>query len=213
MHRRRRRVQAEQGQLAVEDAAGRGVVLGPDASPVAATISRQIAKPRPVPPLPDFVLLDWTNLSNTISISSAGMPGPSSRTLINRALASGAPHVDRALRRRELDGVAQQVADHLLEPLGIDHGGGVLVRRPVDDRHLPLGAQRIELVDDDFHQVADAAGLEFIDHPARFQLRQVQQVVDQPQQRLRALADVLKELAQFFAIAVGGFVFARSGRS
>jgi hypothetical protein len=76
---------------------------------------------------------------------------------------------------------------------------------------LLLGAERFELVDDDFHQVVDAVGLEFIDHPARFQLREVEQVVHQPQERLGALADVLKELLQFFAIAVGGFVLTEAG--
>ena len=42
----------------------------------AVTVSRQIAKPSPVPPAPVLVRLDWTNWSKTASSSSSGMPGP-----------------------------------------------------------------------------------------------------------------------------------------
>ncbi len=46
----------------------------------AAMISWQIANPNPVPPAPDLVLLDCTNLSKTASSSLSGTPGPWSRT-------------------------------------------------------------------------------------------------------------------------------------
>lgn len=41
-----------------------------------------MASPNPVPPAPVLVLLDCTNLSNTASSSSGGMPGPWSRNEI-----------------------------------------------------------------------------------------------------------------------------------
>ena len=81
------RLGLDQGQLAIEDAALSPALFSAQMRPwCAATISRLIANPSPVPPLPDFVLLDWTNLSNTSSDSSAGIPGPSSRMLTRRDL-------------------------------------------------------------------------------------------------------------------------------
>ena len=138
LHDRRRRSSCEssssarlglaQGQLAVENAAGRRALFSAQIRPWwPATISRQIASPRPVPPLPDFVLLDWTNLSNT----SLQFVGRDSRPFVANAdqtascRRGGRRTSIVPSRRRELHRVAQQVADHLLEPLGIDQGGRV----------------------------------------------------------------------------------------
>jgi hypothetical protein len=81
--------------------------------PCISTISLAMARPSPVPPLARvFELSTWRNFSKIRSHSS-GIPGPVSLTLrVNRPLA--APGCDAYLPGvGELDGVADEVEQHL----------------------------------------------------------------------------------------------------
>ena len=92
----------------------------------AAIISRQMASPRPVPPAPGLVRRDWTNLSKMVSSSSTAIPIPWSATVTIRDCPALQAEVDRAARRRKLDGVAHEVTEHLHHLLRIDgHLGGI----------------------------------------------------------------------------------------
>ena len=61
-------------------------------------------------------------VSNTTSLNSSGMPGPSSSTTSRTSRPAGQADVDRALRRRVLVRVDDEVLDDALELRPIDLG-------------------------------------------------------------------------------------------
>ena len=86
--------------------------------PCISTISLAIASPSPVPPLVLVLELSiWWNFSNTLSRSSGGMPGPVSLTATAKAAVRDAGHDAHLARVGELDGVADEVEQHLRQAL------------------------------------------------------------------------------------------------
>ena len=110
------------------------------------TMPAQIESPSPVPPAAVLVRLDWTNLSNTFSSSSSGMPGPSSRTTISTVSSRRIhEHPHDAVRRREAEGVAHQVPDDLLPARCVDLGREVLTHELPHEADVLVGEAPGEL--------------------------------------------------------------------
>ncbi len=81
--------------------------------PCSSTKERTSDRPSPAPRCREP--LEWlSNQSNTLSLTSGGMPGPESVTL-KVTLMIGAPGADgdRRIVRREADGVGEQIIQHL----------------------------------------------------------------------------------------------------
>ena len=142
-----------QGQLAVEDAAGRALFSAQMRPWWPATISRQMARPRPVPPWLDLVLLDWTNLSKTVSSSSARNSRPFVADAHQHALPTLADaHVDGPSGGENFTALLRRLRTTCLNAFRIDQGDHRLPRPLVADAHLLFGRDRAELVDHHFDQ-------------------------------------------------------------
>ncbi len=103
--------------------------------------------------------------------------------------------------RRELDRVAQQVADYLLEAFLIGQHERRLFRLAIADANILAGDHRAELVDHDLDERVHARRLQVEHHASRFEFRQIEQIVDEVQKGLGAAADVVEEFPQLAAVA------------
>jgi hypothetical protein len=106
-------------------------------------------------------------------------------------LATFESHLDAPARRRELDGVRQQVPHHLLEPIGIaGHGTRGLVELELEPHSLGVGRRTDDLEDgaDDRREI-DASQVE--PHLAADDARDVEEILDQLRLRAPAALDRL----------------------
>ena len=165
-----------------------------------------MASPRPVPPKRLVVeASDWLNAWNSRPSCSFVMPMPVSDTRkLTRELSSRATVSGQRALARELVGVAQQVQQALLY-LGLvgakatnigraDHFDDILilVGQRLDDRqHLLKQGLNVYILDEDIH----LPGLD---------LRQVENVVDQPQQVPAGALDLLQVVDRLFVALFGG---------
>ena len=116
------------------------------APPIRATSRAAIVSPRPVPPY--FRVVEVSSCSKarkTRSCLSGGMPMPVSRTAkrrlhlpSGRGLAGDFHAHDHLALVGELDGVADQVEQHLAQPAGVADQGVGHVRLHVADQLQPL---------------------------------------------------------------------------
>ena len=104
-------------------------------------------------------------------------------------------HVDRPARRRELDRVAQQVADDLFESLIIGEHGRRFLRLAIADANVLAGDHRAELVDDDLDERVHARRLQVEHHAARLEFGKIEQIVHEVQQVFGTLAHIVEKLA------------------
>ena len=125
----RRRARRRRGQAERERRAAPTSLSSQIRPPWCSTISRQIARPRPVPRgVSDSVSPAWANCSKTRAWSSGAMPVPVSATLTTTPARRRRPSPNRdGPRRRELHRVRQEV----------DHDLDEAVRVAVDRRQVP----------------------------------------------------------------------------
>ena len=172
-------------------------------------ISRLIERPSPVPP--NFRLIVPSACWNASKITrrwSGGMPIPVSATenattwsasfsvrVLNRSSGRGADLQGDLAGRRELHGVGQQVAQHLLEPVlvGEQRAGHVGGHRDGEAEVL-LGGERPEGRLDVLHDPGDGhvGGVDV--HLPGLHLGQVEDVVDQLEQVGAGAVDGPREL-------------------
>ena len=107
---------------------------------------------------------------------------------------------DFSAGQRELDGVAQQVSDHLAEAVLVGGDRRVALGWVKGDREMPVGSHRAEFVDGPQDEGVKIDVLEREVHLAGFQLGEVQQVVDQREEVRAALSDQV----EVFLERVGG---------
>ena len=170
--------------------------------PISVTRRDAIESPRPVPP--NCRVIDPSACVNASKIAccfSRGMPMPVSATRTCSTTSAVAllvdadVHRDRALAR-ELHRVADQVGDDLAEPPAVADQPLGQRRRHVVDELEPL-LRRLQrqrphrLGDHLVDREGDRVGL----HLARFDLREVEDLVDQRHQRLRRGAGHRQALA------------------
>ncbi len=174
----------------------------PQSPPMSDTSWLLIARPRPVPPYRrDVEVSACTNGWNTCRSICGAMPMPVSETSKRiTTLGIGGFRIhdanDDLTRLRELDRVADEVGQHLAHATGVapDDAGD----RPLDDGHeleaLGLGRPGQE-VDDVADDVADPE-VDLLDlQLAGFDLREVEDVVDDRQQRLARVPHRLRVVA------------------
>ena len=141
---------------------------------------------------------------------SLGIPMPVSRTL-NR---SGRSFLRGVVRRRsseadidhdlaligELDGVAHQVHHHLAKPAGIAEQAIGNIRRDTTGKFETLfgGAHR-ERSTGFFHQIPHGKGDRFQFQFAGFDLGKIEDIVQQPQQRIGRISNQIDVVALFVA--------------
>ena len=99
--------------------------------------------------------------------------------------------------RGELDGVTQQVAEHLHHLLGIDGDDGRDGRGGALDGEVPLGGQGAEFIGDLRQQQGEVRGPERKIHAPRFQLGEIQEIIEQTEEDLPALINVLEVVPEF----------------
>ena len=95
-----------------------------------------------------------------------------------RVVADAAGHVDRCVRRRELDGIRDQIDDHLQDAVGIDQqlrGRGLH-----GDPDAGAIGHRLHRLGGLLEQLGDLHRLAAQLHAARLHLLQIEDVVDQP---------------------------------
>ena len=160
--------------------------------------SRLMARPRPVPPYLRLVLASacW-NASKMIFCFSSGMPMPvsdTSKAITRRRLVEdrmlGAPAADGGRDRQphaallgELEGVRQQVLQHLLQALGVGRDAAAEMRIDLDvERELPVFRLVPERPRDRVEQIGDEDLLRVDRDRAGFDLRQIENVADQVEQ-------------------------------
>ena len=170
---------------------------------------RLIASPSPVPPY--CRVIDESACvkgSKIVSSLSAGMPIPVSEISTTRFGGSAAGRLSRAdphvAGRRELDGVAGDVHQHLAKAGGIalDRAGHRPVESGLEAQPLlfGLGAEdRADLVDD----LARRAGHRLDRQLAGVDFREVEDVVDQRQQVFAAAVDRIEPLHPLGLVGVG----------
>ena len=101
-----------------------------------------MARPMPRPPWVRVLELSaWRKRSNTCGSSAGAMPCPVSLTAISTlALDLAQTHVDAPTLGRELDGVGQEIPDHLLQAIGVArHRPGPRVERGDQGQILARG--------------------------------------------------------------------------
>ncbi len=210
--RRGRTKDPEDGTAASRRATNRNVEPFPGSlskeivPPISSASLREIARPSPVPPKRRVVELSpCRNDSKSEAARSGEMPIPVSRTVTTRSTVRSGR--DGSLGARadrnghfagigELHRVPDEVHDDLL------HAGDVAEERDRNavvhvERQLEaflLGALR-EDVDRPFEARADLERSSLQAHPPRLDLREVEDVVDEAQERLAALPDRVGELA------------------
>ena len=99
--------------------------------------------------------------------------------------------VDAAARRRELDGVRQQVEDDLPQPPLVGPNRYLVRVEPQSRAPLPPGSRALHACQCALQGRAQREGGEVQLHLSRLDLRQVEDVVDQEQQVAAGLEDVL----------------------
>ena len=159
--------------------------------PWAVTISRTIARPRPLPP---GAVSPGTRKyrSKTSGRYSAGIPEPVSATEKTTLPSAGfRGQRDPPALGRVGQGVVQQVLQGVLELVGVD-GHAAASRRPTskDELDAAIGGPRPERVGRRLQQRRGPLRLQVELAPPLLQPRQVQQVVDHRQQPLGVVAGV-----------------------
>ena len=155
----------------------------------------EMVRPRPVPPYRRVV--DASACTNAPKIShcfSSGMPMPVSRTVKRRRTSSvprsSTDDVDADFAFvRELDRVAHEIEDDLSKPPGVaEEAVGHVGSDPAGEvQALLIGARRQQL-DAVFDRIAEAERRAIERQPARLDLRDVQDVVDDRHQRFGRFA-------------------------
>ena len=171
--------------------------------PISSTRRLEMARPSPVPPNRRVVEAStWLNDVNSLSIRSGGMPMPVSRTTELEPVGArpgrlSAGEDDDLARLGELDGVREQVQQHLAQARRVAEDAGAA--RPRRSRHpssIPFSQARgRDDVQRSLHALAQAERLAFEVELAGLDLRVVEDVVDHVQQRVAARPDDLRELA------------------
>ena len=117
---------------------------------------------------------------------------------VPRGLSSAGPHGDRA-RGRELEAVAHQVDEHLLDLAEVAAHGQAARRGRLEHELEPL-LLRLDVGDgvDLVEQRPQVDRLDLQRQSPRLDLRDVEHVVDEAEQVLRALQRLLLELAFLF---------------
>ena len=170
--------------------------------PIRSTSFLQIASPRPVPPKRRVVDASaWMKLSKRRACCVASMPMPVSVTSKRTPIAVAmlrflADSEDDLAGVGELDRVAEQVDEDLADAAWVAaHPHGHL--RIDHDRKLEI--LLVRLGRDQLRRLLDHDAEVEVDHLdvdlARLDLREVEDVVDDREQRLRGLADRLRILA------------------
>ena len=202
--RRRRPALAARGSVEPERAAARRARCpAPISPPMSSTSCLEIARPRPVPPYLRVVEPSACAKGSKSCVERSGaMPMPVSvtsnahqRRRVARAGRRDAATHDLALVG-ELDRVADQVDQHLAQPRGVAahqrRDLGTDRRRQLEALRVRRSASRSQTPSTSLAQVeVDALELEL----AGLDLREVEDVVDDRQQRLARAADRLGVLA------------------
>ena len=160
---------------------------------VMASPSPSPAKRRALP------LSAWRNFSKMCGRNSAEMPSPLSRTSQQAMSALHAGfHRHHAVRGRELEGVRQQVAHHLLQAHRVAHDGQRRVAELGFDAHLARRDADAHRVERGAHRLVEIHGFEGQRQLARHELVGIEQVAQQLGLRARIAFDDLQAVGAWW---------------
>ena len=165
--------------------------------PIARASRREIVRPRPAPERAGAVLDGpCSNASKMRSMASGGMPSPLSLTRKRSrpsVIADGQAH---AAVRRELQRVADQVVQHLLDARRVhQRGRGQAQVEHHLERQAALLGHRLQQVGDVAHRLRDQRGLRVQLDAVELDAREIEQVADDGDQVLGGVAQHVQPLA------------------